>query len=430
MTATVTQGFAYASSVDGALGGNGRVNVTFSVDNHVASWTSPDIGAAGSFLLQDPTSNLYYAFSDLPLRIGDTLSYAGQSIDTFTPPCFVAGTEVATVAGDVAVEHLRIGDNVITAGRSGPPHRPIVWIGRRRVDPRHLVHQAARPVRIRKGAFGPGMPDRDLLLSADHAVFVDGVLIPAHLLVNGATIVAETMMRPFTYFHIELDRHDLLMAGGLAVESYLDTGNRAAFSNAGKLVRLGADFAPKKWGEDACAALLTDGPALVAVRQRLHARALGDGHVLCGDAGLLLGTAGGTRAFARSMAGTFVAPLVRGAPAIRLLSATGVPAETDPSSNDPRRLGVRIDAMWLHANGSRHPIDLRHRSLQSGFHPTEADGRRRWRWTAGNAVVLPPWQGEFDAIELQIGAVQPRWQRVEDATTAPEAAPRPARKFS
>ena len=35
------------------------------------------------------------------------------------------------------------------------------------------------------------------------------------------------------YFHVELDRHDVLFAEGLAAESYLDTGNRGLFANGG-----------------------------------------------------------------------------------------------------------------------------------------------------------------------------------------------------
>jgi serralysin len=35
-----------------------------------------------------------------------------------------------------------------------------------------------------------------------------------------------------TYWHVELDWHEALIAEGLAAESYLDTGNRAAFGPA------------------------------------------------------------------------------------------------------------------------------------------------------------------------------------------------------
>ena len=35
-----------------------------------------------------------------------------------------------------------------------------------------------------------------------------------------------------TYYHVELSTHDVILAEGLATESYLDTGNRAAFESA------------------------------------------------------------------------------------------------------------------------------------------------------------------------------------------------------
>ena len=79
------------------------------------------------------------------------------------------------------------------------------------------------------GAFGPAEPARDLLLSPDHAVFRGGALIPARALINGSTIVQEPASSAH-YFHVELPRHAVLLAEGLPCESYLDTGNRAAFA--------------------------------------------------------------------------------------------------------------------------------------------------------------------------------------------------------
>jgi hypothetical protein len=87
------------------------------------------------------------------------------------------------------------------------------------------------PVRVRAGAFGARRPHRDLVLSPDHAVFVDKVLIPVRYLLNGATIVQEPV-DVITYWHVELARHDVLFAEGLPCESYLDTGNRALFGDA------------------------------------------------------------------------------------------------------------------------------------------------------------------------------------------------------
>jgi hypothetical protein len=191
----------------------------------------------------------------------------------FEAACFVEGTRIGTPDGPVAIEHLRIGDLVLTASGDA---RPVRWLGHRRVETgRHPRPIAVWPVRVRAGAFGEGQPLRDLWLSPDHAIAVDGVLIPVSALINGRTIVREPR-DAVTYWHVELDTHDVVVAEGLACESYLDTGNRAAFDNAGATVQLFASFtrnAASVWEQDACAPLVRRGPILAAVRRRLAARA-------------------------------------------------------------------------------------------------------------------------------------------------------------
>ena len=97
---------------------------------------------------------------------------------------------------------------------------------------RHAEPAAVWPVRVRAGAFAEGVPCRDVWLSPDHAVFADGVLIAAKHLVNGVTVVRDLGFALVRYFHVELARHDVMIAEGLAVETYLDTGNRGIFDNA------------------------------------------------------------------------------------------------------------------------------------------------------------------------------------------------------
>jgi hypothetical protein len=80
----------------------------------------------------------------------------------------------------------------------------------------------------------------------------------------------QTPVEQCTYFHLELDRHDLLLAEGLAVESYLDTGNRAEFALAGLVAPLFADQASRIWEARGYAPLMVEGPAVDAARQRLR----------------------------------------------------------------------------------------------------------------------------------------------------------------
>jgi hypothetical protein len=80
---------------------------------------------------------------------------------------------------------------------------------------------------------------RTSYVSPAHAIYIDGILILASNLVNGVTIVANAKPEAIslTYFHIELDTHEAILAEGLAVESFL-RNNVEAFDNADEYVRL------------------------------------------------------------------------------------------------------------------------------------------------------------------------------------------------
>jgi hypothetical protein len=207
--------------------------------------------------LQLPGSFTTGSFSANPDGAGGT---------ALTVACFVAGTRILTAEGLRPVELLARGDILITVeGR----HAPIVWTGHRRVDcARHPRPADVRPVRIRRDCFGPGLPHRDLLVSPDHALCIGDCLIPARFLVDGISIVQEAWAE-VVYWHIELDRHDLLLAEGLPAESFLDTGNRGAFCGAG-VTQLHPDFAAAAREAHGCRTLVTAGPALAAARARLR----------------------------------------------------------------------------------------------------------------------------------------------------------------
>ena len=173
--------------------------------------------------------------------------------------CFCAGTLIRTERGDVAVERLEIGDRVPTLSGG---LRPIVWIGWRRYAGRFLrSNPPMQPVRIRAGALGDGTPTRDLLVSPLHAMLLDGVLIPAGILVNGTTITREAV-DAVAYFHVELDGHDVLLAEGAAAESFLDDDSAGMFQNAATRPDRGT---PGTF----CAPRVTEGFAVDAVLRRL-----------------------------------------------------------------------------------------------------------------------------------------------------------------
>jgi len=195
---------------------------------------------------------------------------------TLTVTCFVAGTRIHTTAGEVPVEELRIGHRVpVLQGAV----QPIRWIGHRRVDcARHPQPHSVWPVRVRAGAFGPGQPARDLRLSPDHAIYLMDVLIPVKYLIDGNSVVQEPV-NEVTYYHVELPQHSVLLAEGLPVESYLDTGDRANFANGEGPMRLFPDFATPSldtasvWEAKGCAPLIIVGPQVDAARLLLAGRA-------------------------------------------------------------------------------------------------------------------------------------------------------------
>ena len=180
-------------------------------------------------------------------------------------------------ANRVGANHVWLAGDEVCVLFGGVPAR-VAWVGYRSVDCLH--HPEPRlvwPVRIRQGTFGKGLPQRDLMLSPDHAVYADGVLIPVKYLINGTSIV-QTPVDTVTYYHIELERHDVVFAEGLPTESYLDTGNRANFANGGEVMRLFPDFAnhglnaPYVWEALGCARLVVTGAELARVRRKIARR--------------------------------------------------------------------------------------------------------------------------------------------------------------
>lgn len=191
-----------------------------------------------------------------PYTLADfDVTETADAIDIAVAPCFAAGTRIATPRGDKEVELLHCGDDV--ALQDGSKGR-IVWIGHRRATDCDLI-------RVRAGTLEA---TGDLLVSDDHALFVDGLLVPAGLLVNGRSIVRETH-KVVTLWHVELDRHAILLADGVAAESYLDTGNRAQFTNCP------LSYDPVHALRDPCADMVLAGERLEAIRLQILKAELG-----------------------------------------------------------------------------------------------------------------------------------------------------------
>jgi len=287
-------------------------------------------------------------------------------------PCFSAGTRIATPVGETSVQSLAIGDEVCLA--SGGAAR-IQWIGRRRINlAGHPRPEAVQPVRIAAGALANGIPARDLIVSPDHALFLDGLLVPAKALINGATIT-QLNRKSVTYYHLELASHGVLIAEGAGAESYLETGNRGAFENGGPALTLHPNFAQSAREAKGCAPFAESGPAVETIRARILARS---GAATTHDAGIEI----------RFQNGNAI-----------IFSRHAIPAEVTPDPRDRRILGVKIASLTVGGEN----IPLGHPALTQGWHDAEPDGR----WTQGAAVIPAALLNGRVDVKLEIAATLP-----------------------
>ena len=339
----------------------------------------------------------------------------GTDIWIDTNPCYAAGTRVLTERGEVAVEDLAEGDMVVTLSGDTRSLRPVRWIGNRRMNVRqHPQPNLVAPVRVRQHAFGENLPSRDLLLSPDHCLFVNGKLIPAKLLINDRTIVQERDTAAVHYYHVELDRHAVMFAEGLPAESYLDTGNRAMFSNAGLALMLHPDFEVnanlKCWETDACAPLAVSAEIVKPIHDRLADRAGSLGYrrqdvATSTDPELRLVADGRVIRPLSSDANRYVFTLPAGVSSVRLTSRAGVPSYFEAYLDDWRQLGVAVRRIVVRDSVGLIELPPDHPGLTQGWHKVEHDDATMWRWTNGDAVLpIGPTQAPT-LVEIQVGMV-------------------------
>ena len=143
-------------------------------------------------------------------------------------PCFTPGTLIATPRGEVAVELLKEGDQVITRDNG---LQTIRWAGARTMTTEELSEAGKlRPVLIRAGALGKGQPQRDMIVSPNHRVLVNSAQVElmfeeAEVLVAAKHLVGlEGIERlgndEVTYIHIMFDQHEVVLSDGAWTESF------------------------------------------------------------------------------------------------------------------------------------------------------------------------------------------------------------------
>jgi hypothetical protein len=195
------------------------------VDVFKIDYTSDD-KEDGVITFGDHTTAKFEEIEKIVLEGGDDCDDCDD--DKKAPPCFTPGTLIATPRGEVAVEALAVGDRIITRDNG---IQPIRWIGRRDLSVAELVAtDAFRPVMIRQGALGQGLPERDMIVSPQHRVLVVGddsllyfeereVLIAAKHLV-GRPGIERMAPRDVSYIHVMFDAHQVILSDGAWTESF------------------------------------------------------------------------------------------------------------------------------------------------------------------------------------------------------------------
>jgi hypothetical protein len=358
-----------------------------------------------------------YIFDTNASYAGDTLNTSsdgtnGTDIWIDTQVCYATGTRLLTNRGEIAVEDIAVGDHVVTLQDATQVLKPVKWVGYRHLDlTKHRKPETAAPIRIARHAFGENQPHRDLVVSPDHGLLVDGQLIPAKLLINGTTITQDRSVKSVTYYHIELDRHAILLAEGLPAESYLDTGNRAFFANAGLALVLHPEFEVnanlKCWEEDACAPLAVAPEVVGPVWHRLADRAATLGYTApavetTSDADVHLIADGRTVRPLSVDADRYVFMLPAGVADLRLASRACQPLAVVPYHDDPRQLGVLVSRIQIRNGAAVHDVPLDHPALSDGWHAVEQANGRTWRWTNGEGALPISGAANPLIIELKI----------------------------
>lgn len=341
-----------------------------------------------------------------------------------TYACFLRGTMIATPEGEVAVETLKAGDKVSTASGGVAT---VKWLGYRKLHTNRISAAnaiRAYPVQIKQGALGENLPTRDLTVSPGHHLYFDGALVPAMLLVNGKTIVQQFDARSFEYFHVELEKFDILLADGVPAESYVDTGNRSMFQNA-DTVAMNPDFGPAE-GRPQVDGITVErsGPVVEALRRRLmqraeaitNARRVTDAQLHIEVNGQIVRS---QPEFVRE--GVYRFELPAGASAIRVLSRSAVVRDMTPHARrDLRQVGVGLSAIVVADANGRREIDLNDMRLEGLNLPQDVHGTAM-RWTIGEAVIPAELVQASGKATLELTVLRTYTYWVDADTQAPRA---------
>jgi hypothetical protein len=139
--------------------------------------------------------------------------------------CLLEGSKIQTPKGPVEIERLCAGDLVVTKDGGAKPIRAVHTWQVSRLAGAKWPEQVA-PVLVARSAIAENVPSRDLYMTPNHSLYVDGQLVAVRALVNGMTIKScrDYPASTLRYFHLELDAHEIMSVEGAPVESMLCEG--------------------------------------------------------------------------------------------------------------------------------------------------------------------------------------------------------------
>lgn len=307
--------------------------------------------------------------------------------------CFLSGAMIRMADGsEKAVEDIQVGDQVTALVDGQSVAREIVWTGRKFAYTRAGLpaDEAGYPVRIAAGALSEGVPSRDLFVTSEHSLFVNGGFVPVRMLVNGGSIAYDRSQSNFFYYHIETADHSVIFANDCATESFLDTGHKNIFEGSDNIISLRA----KTWA-DAAAPLMTAREVIEPLHASFVARSIEQGASVeaapevTTDSGLRLVTTEGVTVHPLRQVGSSVSFILPpGTRGVHLVSRASRPCDTTgPFVDDRRQLGVLVGAVQLVAsNGSQCAVVSHLNSQLSGWNAPEGT----YCWTAGYAFLPLP----------------------------------------
>ncbi|MBS1103820.1 Hint domain-containing protein [Gluconobacter sp. Dm-62] len=381
---TVTEISGYTVSGTGSsrtvtlFGGNNNTQIA----TYTVTLASGATLAAGTYNALSASNN--------PLKI----TYSNGN--TYIGVCFLADSMIRTPSGETPIQDLRTGDEVLAWHEGAPSARKVIWTGRRQTttNPALPDDQAGYPVRVLANAIAENVPHKDMLITAEHCLFMNGRFIPARMLVNGHSIFYDRSLTSYEYFHIETRDHAVIMADGMLTESYLDTGNRHTFRQDGKILAIGGQH--KTWA-DAAAPLEVSRDFVEPLYRQIESRAIQQQLPPAAEGIHALQTTEDPDLHLVASDGQIIRPMRQvkdrtlfmippGITSVTLMSHASRPCDTiGPFVDDRRNLGVLVGDIVFFDSGTTTDIEthLEHQPLEGWSGPENT----RCRWTTGNAVI-------------------------------------------